>query len=57
MTQWVLDIPISRTNEGQKAMSFLSLKIWKKLSSNVAVATTTSLIHGLKNEIPEELQY
>ena len=45
-----LNIPLCRTNNGQKNMSFLDLKIWKKLSSKKkTAATTTSLTHVFKN--------
>ena len=44
-----LDIPLCRTNKGQKSMSFLGPKIWNMLSSNIKVAATTaSFTHSLK---------
>ena len=36
-----LDIPLCRTNKGQKSMSFLGPNIWNMLSSNIKAATTT----------------
>ena len=35
-----LDIPLSRTNKGQKSMSFLGPKVWNNLSSNIRTAAT-----------------
>ena len=47
-----LDISLCRTNKGQKSMSFLGLKIWKMLNSNItAAATTASFTHSLRKEI------
>ena len=47
-----LDIPLFRTNEGQKSMLFLGPKIWNKVSSNIkTAATTSSFTHRLKKEI------
>ena len=44
-----LDIPLCRTNKGQKGMSFLGPKIWNMLCSNIkAAATTASFTHILK---------
>ena len=44
-----LDIPLCRTNKGQKSMSFLGPKIWNMLSSNIkAAATTVPFTHSLK---------
>ena len=52
-----LDIPLCRTNKGQKSMSFLGPKIWNKVSSNIkTVATTSSFTHRLKKEILSKLQ-
>ena len=56
-SQIVLDIPLCRTNKGQKRMSFLSPKIWNMLSSNTEAAATTAIFtHFLKKEILEILQ-
>ena len=47
-----LDIPLCRTNKGQKSMSFLGPKIWNKVSSNIKTAETkSSFKHCLKKEI------
>ena len=54
-SQMTLDIPLFRTNKGQKFMSFLGAKIWNMLSSNIkAAATTASFTHSLKKEILEK---
>ena len=56
-SQMALDIPLCRTNKGQKSMSFLGPKIWNKVSSNIkTAATTSSFMHHLKKEIFSELQ-
>ena len=56
-SQMALDIPLCRTNKGQKSMSFLGLKIWNKVSSNIkTAATTSSFMHCLKKEILSKLQ-
>ena len=56
-SQMALDIPLCRTNKGQKSMSFLGAKIWNMFSSNIkAAATTVSFTHSLKKEILEKLQ-
>ena len=56
-SQVALDIPLWRTNKGQKYMSFSGPKIWNKLSSNIkTAATTASLTHHLKTEILDKLQ-
>ena len=48
-SQMALNIPLCRAIKGQKSMSFLGLKIWNKLSSNIKiVATTASFTHRLK---------
>ena len=51
-----LDIPLQRTNKGQKSISFLGPNIWNKLSSNTkTVANTASFMHSLKKNL-EKLQ-
>ena len=56
-SQIAVDIPTSRTNKGQRSMSFLGPKIWNKLSLTIKTATTTaSVMHGLKKESLEKLQ-
>ena len=56
-SQMELDIPLYRTNKGQKSMSFLVASILIMLSSNIkAAATTASFTHSLKKEILEKLQ-
>ena len=52
-----LDIPLCRTNKGQKSMSFRGPKIWNKESSNIkTAANTSSFMHRLKKEILSKLQ-
>ena len=56
-SQMVLDIPLCRTNKGQKSMLFLGPKIWNKVSSNIKTdATTSSFTNRLKKEILSKLQ-
>ena len=56
-SQIALDIPLCRTNKGQKNMSFFGAEIWNMLTSNIkAAATTASFTHSLKKEILEKLQ-
>ena len=56
-SQMALDIPLFRTNKGQKSMPFLGPKIWNKVSSNIkTAATTSSFTHRLKKEILSKLQ-
>ena len=48
-SQMTLDIPLCRTNKGQKSMLFLGPKIWNVLSSNIKAAKTTACFtHSLK---------
>ena len=40
---WILlDIPLCRTDKGQKSMSFLGPKIWNKETWNIKTAATTA---------------
>ena len=56
-SQMALDIPLCRTNKGQKSMSFLEPKIWNKVSLNIkTAATTSSFMHHLKKEILSKMQ-
>ena len=51
------DIPLCRTDKGQKSMSFLGRKIRNKVSVNIKTAATTSpFTHHLKKEILSKLQ-
>ena len=55
--QMALDMPLCRTVKGQKNISFLGPKIWKKLGLNIkTAATTASFTHRLKKEILRILQ-
>ena len=52
-----LDIPLCRTNKGQKSMSFLGPKIWSKVRLNIkTAATTSSFTNGFKKQILSKLQ-
>ena len=51
-----LGMSLCRTIKRQKSMSFLGPKIWKKISSNIKTAGTTSFMHHLKKEILSKLQ-
>ena len=56
-SQMVLDIPLCRTNKGQKDMSFLGPKMWNKVKSSIkTTATTYSFKRHLKKEILSKLQ-
>ena len=56
-SQIALDIPLCRTNKGQKSMSFLGLKIWNKISSKIKTTATRSFFtHRLKKEILSKLR-
>ena len=49
-----LDIPLRKTALGQKNISFLGP--WSKISNDLKVVKTTNcFIHGLKNEILENM--
>ena len=52
-----LDIPLCRTTEQQKGMSFLGAKIWNKLSSDKKrAATAVSFMHHLKKDFLSKVQ-
>ena len=52
-----LDIPLCRTIEGQKSMSFLGANIWNKLSLNKKrAATTVSFMHHFKKDFLSKVQ-
>ena len=52
-----LDIPLRKTNIGQKSLSFLGPKIWTRIKASLkSVGTTVSFTHGLKKEILKDLQ-
>ena len=55
--QMALDIPLRKTNLGQKNLSFLGPSLWNKLSTNLKlVNTTSSFTHGYKTMILKELK-
>ena len=44
-----LDIPLRKTNTGQKSLSFLGPKIWSKIGPSIKnVRTSTSFMHAIK---------
>ena len=43
-SKMALDIPLCRTNKGQKCMSFLGPKAWNKVSSNKKTAGTAASV-------------
>ena len=44
-----LDLPLRKTNTGQKSLSFLGTKIWSKIDPSMKNAKTlTSFTHTLK---------
>ena len=47
-----LDIPLRKTNIGQKSLSLLGLKIWFKKGASIKnVRTSSSFIHAVKKNI------
>ena len=56
-SQMVLDIPLRKTNTGQKSLSFLGPKVWYKIDSNMEnVRTLSSFMHAIKKNILLHLQ-
>ena len=55
---WILlDIPLCRTDKGQKSMSFLGPKIWNKVTWNIKTAATRAYFTlDLKKEILDKLK-
>ena len=55
--QMALDIPLPKTNTGQKSISFLGPKIWSKIDPSIKnVRTLSSFIHATKKNILLHLQ-
>ena len=51
-SQMVLDIPLRKTNAGQKSSSFLGPKIWSKIGPSIKnVRTSSSFMHAIKKKI------
>ena len=56
ISQRTLDIPLQKTNTGQRALSFLGPKIWTKIShSTNNVKTRASFTSNLKREFLSSL--
>ena len=53
-SQMALHIPLCITNKGENNMSFLGLKIFNKLGSNIK--TTASFTYSFKKDILEKLR-
>ena len=55
---WILlNIPLCRTDKGQKSISFLGTKIWNKVTWNIKTAVTTAYFTlDLKKEILDKLK-
>ena len=51
-SQIALDIPLRKTNTGQKSLSFLGPKIWSTIGPSIKnVRTSSSFIHAIKKNI------
>ena len=51
-SQMALDIPLRKTNTGQKSLSFLGPKIWSKIGPSIKnVRTSSFFIHAVKKNI------
>ena len=56
-SQMALDIPLRKTNTGQKSLSFLGPKIWSKIGPSIKnVRTLFSFMHAIKKNILLHLQ-
>ena len=56
-SQMALDIPLRKTNTGQKSLSFLGPKIWSKIGPSIKnVRTSSSFMHAIKKNILLHLQ-
>ena len=52
-----LDIPLRKTNAGQKSLSLLGPKIWSKINTSIKNANTlSSVMHAFKKNILLHLQ-
>ena len=48
-SQMALDIPLRKTNAGQKSLSFLGTKIWPKKGPSIKnIRTSSSFMHATK---------
>ena len=56
-SRMALDIPLRKTNTGQKSLSFLGLKIWSKIDLSIKnVRTSSSFVHAIKKNILHHMQ-
>ena len=56
-SQMALDIPLRKTNTGQKSLSSLGTKIWSKIGPSIKNVTTwSSFMHDIKKNILLYLQ-
>ena len=56
-SQMALDIPLRKTNTGQRGLSFLGPKIWSKIGLSIKnVRTSPSFVHAIKKNILLHLQ-
>ena len=56
-SQMTLDIPLRKTNTGQKSLFFLGPKIWSKIGPSINnVRTSSFFIHAIKKNILLHLQ-
>ena len=56
-SQMALDIPLRKTNTGQRGLSFLGPKIWSKIGLSIKnVRTSSSFMHAYKKNILLHLQ-
>ena len=56
-SQMAFDIPLRKTNTGQKNLSFLGPKIWSKIDPSIKnVRTLSAFMHAIKKNILLHLQ-
>ena len=56
-SQMALDIPLRRTNTGQKSLSFLVPKMWSEIGPSIKnVRTSSSFMYATKKNILLHLQ-
>ena len=56
-SQMAFDIPLRKTNTGQKSLSFLGPKIWSKIDPNIKnVRTSSFFMHAIKKNILLDLE-
>ena len=55
-SQMTMDIPLRKTNAGQKSLSFLVQKIWSKINPGIKNSKTSSLMHAYQKNVLLHLQ-